>query len=229
MSHANLFSAFRFNGQLVLKAGIKIDLREVEGGVQRTLIMGPRFGRDARKRIIVPVDFHSEPVFGRGGDLAFKGSFAVDAGGQPRLTAFSEEPGTCYVLARTGFDPNRSVMTELGDMQRASGKPEPIKLVAHGSFALSAGPDTVKVLGLGEDASATEAEEVWKVIGWKPGLRVPPYTLALWRIRNNAGVLIRDINGGKLLVVGEKDTARADAADGLDPLFDTLLEGSRAA
>lgn len=230
MSTANLFTLFRDRnvGRLVMKPGIKIDFQEVDGGMQRSLIMGSRFG-NARKRIVVPVDFNNEPDFGKGGDFAFRGSFLVDAEGKPRLTTFSEEVGVCYVLVRLGFDPNRSAMVELGEMQRASGKSEPIKLSRYGSYALNAGPGTNKVLGLGDDVSAAEAEEVWKVIGWKAGLKVPPYIWALWRVFPKSGVLNLNIDGQIALAVGEKETLRLDGAEGLRDTFDVLYEESRAA
>ncbi len=228
MSTANLFTLFRDRniGKLVLKPGIRIDFQEVDGGMQRSLIIGQRNGRDNRRRIIVPVDFLREPEFGKGGDLAFRGSFLVDAEANPRLTRFSEEPGVCYVLVRLGFDPNRSAMTELGDMQRASGSSEPIKLVRYGSYALNAGPGTAKVLAL-------EAEEVWKVIGWKAGLKVPPYIWALWRVHPQSGVLNLNIDNQIGLVVhegqGERGTLRLDGAEGLRDTFTVLHEASRAA
>lgn len=236
MSTANLFTYFRDRnvGKDVLKPGIRIDLLEVDGGTQRSLIIGHRMARDIRRRLIVPVDFRSEPEFGRGDDLAVRGSFLVDAEGKPRLTGFSEEPGVCYVLVRLGLDPNRSVMAELGDMQRASGKEEPIKLARnYGSYTLNAGPGTAKVLGLGDDMTPAEAEEIWSVMGWKKGMRQPPFICKLWRVHPKSGVLNLNIDYKIGLIVhegvGEKGTLKTDGAEGLRDEFDVLHEASRAA
>ncbi len=231
MSTANLFTYFRDRnvGKDVLKPGIRIDLLEVDGGTQRSLILGHRLARDTRRRLIVPVDFRNEPEFGRGDDLAVRGSFLVDAEGKPRLTAFSEEPGVCYVLVRLGFDPNRSSMAEIGDMQRASGREEPIKLARqYGSYTLNAGLGTSKILEL-----SAESEEVWSIQGWRAGMKQPPFIWKLWRVHPKSGVLNLNIDFQIGLVVhegvSERGTLKLDGAEGLRDTFDVLHEESRAA
>jgi hypothetical protein len=92
------------------------------------------------------------------------------------------------------------------------------------------------VLGLEDTDAAAEAEEVWKKVGWKAGLRFPPFIHALWRMFPDTASINKDITGELALVVGERLGRDSDDgklvlgnATGLGPTFDALLEESRAA
>ena len=240
---ANLFTLFRYDGKFVLKPGIRLDFHKVEDkdgnvlGTVNGLVMGPRYGFMARRALIIPLDHANRPELGNSGDFAFRGTFAAPEGGKnPHLRSFDpalDKEGTCYLRVRTGFDPNvrGGATAEIGRMAQVLGlKPgEPFKAARHGSVALEAGPAMHQLLGLGNDATTEEAEEIWKVIGRVGAFGVPPFTDTLWRLSPlNAAVLSGDIQEQLALVVNDKGQLREAGTEGLRPVFEGLLPSRKA-
>ncbi len=189
------------------------------------LVGSLQHGKPAKGSIVVPTLVTDKPLFSKDGKV-LRGSVTdqtVDDKTKRKVIVSHKQGNDWIVLVRTGLRVGKEGM--LGDFADLSNKGE---LTTHGSFNANKNSGAFELAKSREEKAAfgkVDAEQLWQAKSKKiAGLNMPKTDYTFWLLPEGAVILVRDINGQMVRVIGGKTQVLIEDATGYEKFFDRLFQ-----